>query len=157
MERLVVGNDLFFVSVLEEIGLGNRVCIPAKGESMLPFIRPGIDSIELKPLDGDSLTKGNIVLAKTSENGYVVHRIEKAGSEGIVLRGDGNLSARELCDAKHVFAEVSAVYRRDKKIGKNSFRWMLAKRCWFSNPLIRRIFLGIYRRICGRILRVRSL
>lgn len=114
---------------------------------MRPFIRPFSDEIELTELNEYSLAKGNIVLAKTSENKFIVHRIEKVSDNVIILRGDGNLSAREVCGIKNVFAEVTAVYKKRKKISKGSFQWNLAKTCWFRTPLLRRIYLGIDRRI----------
>ncbi|MDO5524090.1 MAG: S24/S26 family peptidase, partial [Bacteroidia bacterium] len=133
MESLIIPNEIFFSHITEEINLGNTVKIPVKGNSMLPFIHPFSDEIELRGLSENSLEKGNIVLAKTTENKYVVHRIEKVGQETVVLRGDGNLSVREVCGKNNIFAEITAVYKKNKKIEKNSFRWNVAKRYWFSN------------------------
>ena len=112
---------------------------------MLPFIRPFSDEIELTELNEKSLEKGNIVLAKTKENKFIVHRIETIEQHTITLRGDGNLSVREVCDKNNIFAEVTAVYKKNRKIRKGSRRWNLAKKCWFSNPFLRRFFLKIYR------------
>lgn len=147
VESLIIPNDIFFSHILEEINLNNTVRIPVKGNSMLPFIRPSSDGIELKQLNDKSIEKGNIVLAKTRENKYIVHRIEKIGHETITLRGDGNLSVREICDKKNIFAEVTAVYKKERIVRKDSFEWNLVKNCWFSNPFLRRVYLGIERRI----------
>lgn len=145
MEPLIVPNDIFFSHIIDEINSHNIVRIPVKGNSMLPFIRPFSDEIELTELNEKSFEKGNIVLCKTRENRYIVHRIEKVKQDTIILRGDGNLSLREICDKNNIFAEVTSVYRSNIKIEKNSFRWNLAKYCWFSNPLLRRVFLKTYR------------
>ncbi len=147
MNKLIVSNDIFFAHVIEEIDAGNTVKIPSKGNSMLPLIRPATDTIELKPLNEKSIEKGNIVLAKTVENKYIVHRIEQVDEQFVTLRGDGNISAREICDKNAIFAEVTSIYRNKKKIEKGSLGWNMAKYCWFSNPLLRRIYLGVRRRI----------
>lgn len=147
MESLIIPNDIFFSHILEEINLNNTVKIPVKGSSMLPFIRPLSDEIELKRLNHKSLEKGNIVLAKTRENKYIVHRIEKIEQDTITLRGDGNLSVREICDKNNIFAEVTAVYKKKRIVRKDSFEWNLIKNYWFSNPFLRRVYLGIDRKI----------
>jgi len=147
MNKLIISNDIFFANVIEEINAGRAVKIPSKGNSMLPFIRPTTDMIELKPLNENSIKKGNIVLAKTNEDKYIVHRIEKTGQNSLILRGDGNIWIREICDKNNIFAEATAVYKKGRKISKGSLRWNLVKRCWFTGPLLRRIYLGIDRRI----------
>ena len=105
MGQLIIPNEIFFSHIMEEINAGNSVRIPSKGNSMLPFIKPTKDEIELSPLNENSISVGNIVLAKTADNGYVVHRIEKAEPLKITLRGDGNLTVRETCNASSIFAE----------------------------------------------------
>lgn len=145
MESLIIPNDIFFSHILDEINAHHTVKIPVKGNSMLPFIRPFSDEIELTELNEKSLEKGNIVLAKTKENKFIVHRIETIEQHTITLRGDGNLSVREVCDKNNIFAEVTAVYKKNRKIRKGSRRWNLTKKCWFSNPFLRRVFLKIYR------------
>ena len=116
MESLIVPNEVFFSHILEEIEARRAVRIPVKGNSMLPFIRPLTDQVELSELTGQSVTKGNIVLARTNGSNYVVHRIEKVEGEVVTLRGDGNLSVRERCDKGNVVAEVTAVYKKGRKI-----------------------------------------
>ena len=147
MESLIVPNELFFEHLLQEIEAHRKVMIPTKGNSMLPLIRPQSDRIELSALNEGSVKKGNIVLARTRTGLYVVHRIEKVEEGVITLRGDGNPKVREECDREHVVAEVTAVYRKGRRVGKGSLEWRLAEKWWFSSPLMRRIFLGIYRRI----------
>ena len=130
--------------------MGNTVRIPAKGNSMRPLIRPQTNTIELKPLSKNSIRTGNIVLAKISDDQYIVHRIEQVDGQLVRLRGDGNISAREICDKNAIFAEVTAVYKKRGKITKGSFRWYLASICRFCNPLLRRIYLGIDRRLFNK-------
>ena len=81
--QLIVQNESFFLHILTEIKAGHQVIIPSKGNSMLPFIRPGTDEIELSPIDNNSIRKRNIVLAKTEEE------------SGLVMK---TLVAHNVCD-----------------------------------------------------------
>ena len=151
--QLIVQNESFFLHILTEVEAGHHVIIPSKGNSMLPFIRPRTDEIELSPIDNKSIQKRNIVLAKTDEGNYVIHRIEKIDGDVITLRGDGNLATREYCKRSNILAEVTAILRKNRnnsknrKIKKDNFLWILHQNLWFSNPLLRRIYLGVYRRL----------
>lgn len=147
MGQLIIPNEVFFSLIMKEINAGNSVKIPSKGNSMLPFIRPEKDIIELSPVNENSIRKGNIVLAKTKETGYVVHRIEKVEPGNITLRGDGNLTVLETCSIDSIYAEVTCIHRNGKTVSKTSFLWKFAKNLWFTSPFLRRIFLGINRRI----------
>ena len=149
--QLIVHNESFFSHIITEINSGHHVIIPSKGNSMLPFIRPSTDEIELSPLDKKSIQKGNIVLAKTYECNYVVHRIEKIEGDVVILRGDGNLKVREYCKKSNILAEVTTILRNKRKIKKNNFSWKLYQKLWFSNPLYRRIYLGLHRRLISYI------
>ncbi|OQB67482.1 MAG: hypothetical protein BWX93_01773 [Bacteroidetes bacterium ADurb.Bin139] len=147
MGQLIIPNEVFFAHIKGEINAGNSVRIPVKGNSMLPLIHPETDEIELSPLDKRSLRKGNIVLALLEDGRYLVHRIEKVKGEMVFIRGDGNTSARETCTVDNVFAQVKGIFRKDKKIEKNSCQWKFAQYGWPSSPLLRRICLGAFRRL----------
>ena len=54
MEKLIVSNDTFFEEVIALLREGKKVTVPAKGESMLPFIVGGVDSVVLEGVDGGS-------------------------------------------------------------------------------------------------------
>ncbi len=149
--QLIIRNESFFTHILTEINAGHKVVIPSKGNSMLPFIRPKTDEIELSPLDEKSIQKGNIVLAKTEANSYVIHRIERIEKDTITLRGDGNLNTREYCSTGQVIAEVTAIIRRNRKITKDDINWSLHRSLWFSNSLFRRLYLGTLRRLSSKI------
>lgn len=145
--QLILHNESFFSHIMIEINAGHQVIIPSKGNSMLPFIRPATDKIELSPLNEKSIKKGNIVLAKTESDNYIIHRIEKIVEDMITLRGDGNLITREYCKKNNIIAEVTTIIRNERRIKKNAFKWKLHKRLWFSSPFCRRIYLGVFRRL----------
>ncbi|NLA62378.1 MAG: hypothetical protein GX857_04025, partial [Bacteroidales bacterium] len=65
----------------------------------------------------------------------------------IILRGDGNLSILESCTVDDVIAEVIAVMRGGKEIKVGSFKWKLYGYLWPQNAFLRRVGLGVYRRL----------
>jgi hypothetical protein len=143
----IVRNDIFFDEIADRLDIGEKVIIKAKGESMRPFIRNGCDKIVLEKLESEDLKKGNIVLARLSDGRFVVHRIEKVEKEGLVLRGDGNLSTREVCRFQDVVAQATAVVRNGKMIAKGSIRWKWQGWLWPSSVFLRRLLLGLDRRL----------
>lgn len=147
IKQISISNDEFFKTAISFINEGKQVQIPAKGNSMLPFIREGKDTIILEKLNENSIKKGNIVLALQNNGRYVVHRIEKAKGNNVTLRGDGNPYARENCTKQDIIAEVTTVNRGKKIIRKNNAFWQLNKHLWPASPLYRRILLKAYRTI----------
>lgn len=114
-------------SIIDE---DHPVILPAKGNSMLPFIHSG-DNVELCPIHTE-LKRGDIVLAKTQEGHPVIHRIVKIDEDKITLEGDGNLGFQEHCLRQDVIAQV---HRDDKH------QWQL----WMTLRPIRRILLKLYK------------
>ena len=147
MKPRTIQNNLFFVEVANRIAEGERVRIRAKGNSMLPFIRNSKDMIVLEKTNEQSFQKGRLLLVQLKDKRYVLHRVKKIDDTRILLHGDGNLSTFETCTYKDVIAEVTTVIRNGKEITRGSFRWNLYHNLWPQNLLVRRVFLGIYRRM----------
>ena len=125
---------------------GVCVPLPVNGQSMLPFIIGGKESVILqKPID---LQVGHVVLAWADGNHFVVHRITQIDGTAITLMGDGNLVRTEHCQLSEVRALATHVV--DSKGCKHDLysKWRMRGVClWnFLHPL-RRYILGIYRRI----------
>jgi hypothetical protein len=125
---------------------GVCVTLPVNGQSMLPFIIGGKESVILqKPVD---LQVGHVVLAWADGNHFVVHRITQIDGTAITLMGDGNLVGKEHCRLSDVRALATHVV--DSKGRKHDLysKWrMRGVSLWnFLHPL-RRYILGIYRRI----------
>lgn len=147
MKPRIIQNSLFFREVASRIAEGERVRIRAKGNSMLPFIRDRRDTIVLEKPNEQSFQKGCLLLVQLKDKRYVLHRVKKIDTTRILLHGDGNLSTFETCTPQDVVAEATAVIRNGKKIRKGSFRWNMYRYMWPKNLLLRRVFLGVYRRI----------
>ena len=119
----------------------------AKGNSMLPFIRDGKDEVVLEKPNKQSFQKGRLLLVQLADKRYVLHRVEKIENNTIILRGDGNLSILETCTVDDVIAEAIAVMRGGKEIEVGSFKRKLYRYLWPGNHFLRRVGLGVYRRV----------
>jgi len=124
---------------------GVRVTFPVKGQSMLPFIIGGKESVILRR--PGVIGVGDVVLAWVDGSRYVVHRIIRIDDDRITLMGDGNLTT-EHCALGDIKARVTHVVSADNKERDLHNRWrMLAARLWYWLRPVRRYLLAIYRRV----------
>ena len=130
---------------------GVSVTMPVNGNSMLPFIIGGKESVILQP---PGLTDvGDVVLAWVDNHRYVVHRIIKLDGNRVTLMGDGNLVGTEHCLLGDIKARVTHVVDAKERTHYLYNRWRkLAAKIWFWLRPIRRHLLAIYRR--SRVLQV---
>ena len=125
---------------------GVSVTLPVKGNSMLPFIIGGKESVILQKPDHPKV--GDVVLAWVEDCRYVVHRIIKIEGEKVELMGDGNIVGTEHCTLKDICAIASHVVSADGKQHELYNRWRtIASRLWWYLRPVRRYILGIYRRL----------
>ena len=141
----VLPNSELLAEVIRLVNEGQRVTLPVKGYSMLPFIIGGQESVELvKP---DSLAVGDVVLAWINGCRYVVHRIIRIEGEQVTLMGDGNIAGVEHCTLSDVAALAINVVTPQGKHHPLYAPWRIkASRLWWRLLPIRRWILAIYRR-----------
>ena len=126
------------------VGEGLEVTFPVNGRSMRPFIEGGRDSVVLvrpenvKPMD--------VVLAKTEDNRYVIHRVMEMAGDRVTLMGDGNLLGREHADCKQIYAKVTHVVHPN---GYKRFLYtpfiQFVQKMWVKFLPLRRYLLKLYR------------
>ena len=126
------------------VGEGVEVTFPVNGRSMRPFIEGGRDSVVLvrptnvKPMD--------VVLAKTDDGRYVIHRVMEMAGDRVTLMGDGNLLGREHTECKQIYAKVTHVVHPNgyKRSLYTSFIQFVQK-MWVSLLPLRRYLPKLYR------------
>lgn len=104
MEKLIVSNDTFFEEVIVLLREGKKVTVPAKGESMLPFIVGGVDSVVLEGVDGGS-PAGTVLKTANVGDHFLVSGLwiphpqilaYRTAEQGVPLRHVGQVAARGL-------------------------------------------------------------
>ena len=125
---------------------GVSVTLPVNGNSMLPFIIGGKESVILQ---GPGLIDvGDVVLAWVEGNRYVVHRIIRIDGNRVTLMGDGNLVGTEHCSLSDIKAKATHVVDcHERTHDLYTSRRMLGARLWWHLRPIRRYLLAIYRRL----------
>ena len=131
--------------LIQLVNEGQRVTLPVKGNSMLPFIIGGKESVELvKP---NTVAVGDVVLAWINSCRFMVHRIIKIDGDQVQLMGDGNLTGDEYCYLSDVKAYAEYVIAPD---GKRRYLYTPSRlrlsRLWRRLLPVRRWILAIYRR-----------
>ncbi len=128
------------------VAKGVSVTLPVNGDSMLPFIVGGRDSVVLqKPIQ---VKVGEIVLAWVFPGRWVVHRIINIDAGHVTLMGDGNLMCTEHCKLDDIKATATHVVDGNEKTHYlYSRRRMLAATIWFRLRRVRKYLLAIYRRL----------
>ena len=143
ISRRELPNDVLLEEVAGLLSAGNDVTLLTKGNSMLPFIRGGIDSVRLRRLP--EVACGDIVLAQVAPGHYVLHRVIRAENGALTLMGDGNVRGTEACRTEDVAGTAVAVVRpdgRERAPGRG--------RLWKALRPLRRYLLAVYRRIFKR-------
>lgn len=139
MDKISIPNWILIPQIGKLLAEGREVEMSPKGNSMLPFIREGKDSVVLKKLQ--DVSKGDIVLADLGKR-YVLHRIIKIEGELLTLMGDGNLKGTERCSKQNVIGTVVSIVRGGRKAvtpGKG--------RVWAVLKPVRRYLLAFYKRL----------
>jgi hypothetical protein len=91
---------------------GKQVKLTPVGNSMLPFIHGGVDSVVLRrPV---SLRVGDIVMAPY-QGRYVLHRIIRFDGDTVVMMGDGILKAKERVGRSTILAKVTEIVKANGK------------------------------------------
>ena len=139
-----VPNNEAIAAVAALIKEGRHVVLPVKGNSMLPFIIGGRESVELTPPPQAQV--GDVVLAWVDGSHYVVHRVIAVSPQGDVsLMGDGNIRGVEHCTQQDIVGKAVFVVSADGKkrpLPNDSWQWRL----WNRLLPIRSCILAIYRR-----------
>ena len=145
--KVVITNNTLLDNVAVMIASGEQVILLTKGQSMLPFIVGGRDSVELSRVDGE-LCIGDIILAKfPNPTRYVIHRVIKIENEKITLMGDGNLIGTEECHTSDVAARITGIIKPNKTINPNSKSQRRRARIWRTLQPARRYLLAVLRRV----------
>ena len=130
-----------YESLLRE---GAELPLVVSGESMLPFLRPGRDTVYLKKPESP-LQRGDIAFYRRFDGSYILHRVFRAEPGKYWFLGDAQTRVEGPLPAQCVFARVTAVRRGERLIHTGSRFWNLFSGPWLALVRQRRRLLRIYR------------
>ena len=139
-DKRTIGDDNYFMAVRMLLDEGREVLFTPKGDSMLPFIKNGRDSVVLASFSRP-LEVGDIILVQIGPK-YIMHRVFALDGDRITMMGDGNIKGKEYCTLKDVIGIVTEIHKENGKVvkpGKGRF--------WRAIRPLRRIILAFYKRV----------
>ena len=143
MDKRTLPNDVLLGEVTAVLQSGREAVILPTGNSMLPFIRGGVDRVVLRARP--DVAVGDIVLVRIDGN-YLLHRVYAREGDALTLMGDGNLAGTERCTVADVLGTVSEIIRPSgRRITPGPGR------LWRRLRPLRRVILGVYRRLFIKI------
>lgn len=148
MKTITIPNNILIPEIKRTIDSGLTATFRVKGYSMRLFLENNRDKVILAPVR-NALSINDVVLAEIGKDIYVLHRIIDIEGNTITLMGDGNCIGTEKCTKENVIGIATGFYRkgRSKPDMVNGFKWKIYTRIWLALKPLRRIILGIYRRI----------
>ncbi len=147
--KVIVQNNKLLDDVANIVASGKQVILLTKGQSMLPFIVGGEDSVELSKIDSE-ICVGDILLAKltTPTPHYIIHRVIKTDGDRITLMGDGNLIGSEECHREDIVARITSIIKHNRRrINPNLKSQQRYAQIWQKLQPIRRYLLATLRRV----------
>ena len=148
MDRTLLTDKTTIVEEIRKtVSEGRCISINVSGNSMNPLLVHQRDQITLGPWNDRDIRKGAVVLAKDTKGDYIIHRIVSRTDGRIVLMGDGNLHLTETACINEVIALMYSITRKGKVLTADSRKWRAYSWIWQRLTPIRRLPLGIWRRV----------
>jgi hypothetical protein len=132
--------------VIEEILInGNSAKITVTGMSMYPFLREGIDKVELSKTNLQGIRRGVIVMILRENGQYVMHRVLKKYENSFFMIGDSQQWIEGPVYPEQLVAVVTAVWRKNKRIECSNFWWKFLSSIWLKLIPFRYFLIRVYK------------
>ncbi len=147
--KIEVPNDILISEIKRAIEQGKTATFRVKGYSMRPFLDNNRDIVKIEHITPEAISVSDVVLAEIEPKQYVLHRVISRTDNQLTLKGDGNVKGVEHCLDTQVIGIATAFYRKGRKIPDlvTGRKWKLYSSVWLALTPMRRILLGIYRRL----------
>lgn len=110
---------------------GQRIRLTVTGDSMKPFLREDIDSVELSKASFDKLRFGQIVLIRRDNGQLILHRVVARKKDAFFIAGDAQNWKEGPLRPDQLIAYVEKVYRGRRCIGCTNALWVTASFLWW--------------------------
>lgn len=129
-----------YISVLRQlVEAGQQASVVISGGSMSPFLIHQRDRACFeKPKQ--ELRPGMIVFYQRDNGQYVLHRIHKIKPDGCYLLGDAQYLVEGPIRREQIFAVVTEVERKGRRIAPGSFWWEFFEHIWPKLLPLRRLY-----------------
>lgn len=136
-----------FPLVSELLEQGQNVRLPVTGDSMYPFLRDGIDSVEFTNGKFEDVDRGDIVLIRRTDGYYVMHRILNKQNGCFYMVGDSQQWIEGPLYPDQIIAVVKAIWRRERRIACSNLTLKLLVKLWLILRPCRHFIIKVYRKL----------
>jgi signal peptidase len=120
-----------FPAVTELLQNDQKVRITVTGDSMMPFLRENIDSIELSGVTFRELYFGQIPLIKRDNGQYILHRLVWKKRNSFYIAGDAQNWVEGPLRPEQLIAVVTKVWRENRPVSPSSVLWQTMSFFWW--------------------------
>lgn len=145
MRKIAVPNS-FFAEAAEALKKGHPVKLLIGGESMYPFIRGGVDWVEVVPCPMEGELPAWCCPFYSWEGRYMIHRY--IGSEGdeCLMLGDGNVARIERVKREDIIGLLRTIYHPNGTMQDcRDARWLKRAEWWYRLKFLRRWLLPLFK------------
>lgn len=142
----VVSPEILMEPLLALLEETDHVPLVISGNSMSPFLIHGRDTVYLSKVT-QPLKKGDMILYRRNNGGYVLHRIYQVEGDSYALVGDAQTMIERGIRRDQVLAIVTAVRRKEKLLRSGSFWWEFFEKIWIRMVPLRPIFRSVYSKL----------
>lgn len=122
------------------------VPLTVTGDSMVPFLLPGRDTVYLSKLT-DPVRRGQMVLYRRKNGQYILHRVYRVSPEALELIGDGQTGIEPNIPPDSLLARVTAVRRKGKLLRPGHPVWFFYEKLWIRMIPLRPRLRGLMARL----------
>ncbi len=145
MENITLSSAQFAEAFKDIINEGGCVPLIVTGNSMLPFLSHGKDTVWLSVCKNEDLKKGRVLLFEREDGSLVLHRVKKVLSQDkLEMNGDAQYWC-EIIKREQVIAKVIYIEKNGKKIPCNSLSYKIKVWLWQALKPARPIMFKIRR------------
>ena len=145
MRKIVLSNG-FFVEAAEALKKGQTVKLLIGGQSMYPFIRGGMDLVEVIPFPTEDELPAWCCPFYHWEGRYMIHRCIGREGDDYLMMGDGNVVRIERVKREEIIGLLRYIYPPDGA-RQDCFdkRWLKKAEWWYRLKFLRRWLLPLFK------------
>ena len=133
----------------EQIKAGKIVKFTPGGNSMLPLIRPGVDSVLIKKAP-DKLKKYDLPLYRRKNGSFVLHRVVRVRNDVYDMRGDNQNWIETGVSREQILAVAIGMYKNGEYISFSGVKyWIYSRKRHIRQNLsrIKRVILKTLKKV----------
>lgn len=144
-----VPNRVLIAEVRRVLQEGRSATFRVRGRSMRLFLADNRDLVRVERRAPEEVRTGDVALAETAPEHYVLHRVTARHGNRLTLMGDGNIAGTESCLDTDVVGVVTAFYRKGRAVPDlaTGLKWRAYSWLWLRLKPLRRVILGVCRRL----------